>query len=63
MAPRRPCAACGRPTALAALVETHLPAPPSPNPRVLLAADWVVWLCPACVRRGIRIPRSHVERR
>jgi hypothetical protein len=45
---RRPCARCRRPTPRAALVEAHLPPPATTRPSWWLAADRVVWLCPAC---------------
>jgi hypothetical protein len=39
----RPCPLCGNPTAIAALVETHI-GPTKQHPR----ADVVIWLCPPC---------------
>jgi hypothetical protein len=45
---RRPCWRCGRPTPLRALTEAHLPPADRRRPGWWLAADRVVWLCPAC---------------
>jgi hypothetical protein len=45
---RQPCASCGRPTALAELVETHVRGGATNREGWWLSADRVVWLCPRC---------------
>jgi hypothetical protein len=60
---RQPCASCGRPTAAAELVETHVRAGQTNRSGWWLSADRVVWLCPYCAAPLLQPPRPPRGRR
>ena len=60
---RVPCWSCGRPTAAAELVETHVRAGQTTRSGWWLSADRVVWLCPASAGRLSKPSPNPRERR
>jgi hypothetical protein len=60
---RLPCWSCGRPTALAELVETHVHAGQPGRDGWWRSADRVIWLCPRCTAPLRKPARSHPRER
>ncbi len=58
-----PCWSCGRPTAAAELVETHVRAGRTNRDGWRLSADRVVWLCPGCAAPASQPARPNPHRR